>query len=248
MSYINSHRSSCIGPYSEDEYSSALLQVCPTLLLDDEVATDHICDYSYYNIHNFHARISLCKMLFRPGFKGPWIAVRKFPILGRDFQTNHSTLPKQRSKLDKAVRTNKRLPKKYSQHSLQNHAENPANSQIPRSLYMVQCWPAPPLPPDGMVLVQGPTDASILVSDCHFAAARTACFRGQADLPPPLWCGGFAFFHDCQVLQIFPPRPTCGVVGVLSPKTVSILFCFKQSDLSIPLKCGWLSSFNNCYH
>ena len=71
MSYINSHRSGCIGPYSEHQYSSALLQVCPTLLLDDEVATDHICDYSYYNIHNFHARISLCKMLFRPDVKGP---------------------------------------------------------------------------------------------------------------------------------------------------------------------------------
>ena len=99
---------------------------------------------------------------------------------------------------------------------------------------MVQCWPAPPPPPNGMVLVQGSTNASILVSDCHFAASRTVCFRGQAGPPHPLWFGGFALFHDCSVIQIFPPRPPCGVVSVVSPKTVSFLFCFKQSDLLHP--------------
>ena len=33
------------------------------------------------------------------------------------------------------------------------------------------------LPPNGMVVVQDPTDASILVSDCHFAESRTAVFE-----------------------------------------------------------------------
>ena len=89
-----------------------------------------------------------------------------------------------------------------------------------------------------------PPEASILVSDCHVAASRTACFRGQADPPPPLWFGGFAFFHDCQVIHIFPPRPPPphGVVSAVSPKTVSFLFCFKQSDLLHPPEV-WVAVF-----
>ena len=48
---------------------------------------------------------------------------------------------------------------------------------------------SPPPPPQLYRLVQGLTIASILASDCHFAASRPAYLTGQADLPPPLWCG-----------------------------------------------------------
>ena len=104
-------------------------------------------------------------------------------------------------------------------------------------------------PFNGMVLVQGPTVASILVSDCHFAASRPASFRGQADPPSPLWFGGLAFFHDRQVIQIFAPCPPCGVEGgCFLPKLSALFFAESIQTTSLPLKCGWLSSFNNCHH
>ena len=110
-------------------------------------------------------------------------------------------------------------------------------------IYMVQCWPAPPLPPTQWC----PTVASI--RDCHFVAARPACLTGQADPPPPRWFGGFAFFHDCQVIQIFHPLPPPVVWWVcLLTKLSSLSLAENIQTSSLPQKRGWLSSFNNCHH
>ena len=85
--------------------------------------------------------------------------------------------------------------------SLVPSARYPAimNTPPPNVEYIVACLPAPPPPPQWYGIGTR--------SHCHFAASRPACLRRQADPSALLWFGGLAFFHDCQVIQVFAPPP-----------------------------------------
>ena len=81
---------------------------------------------------------------------------------------------------------------------------------------------------------------SILVNGCHLAASR------PADLPPPLWFGGLAFFHDCELILIVTPCSVwCG--GCAFSLNCQLSFAANIQTSSLSLKCGWLSASNDCH-